>query len=144
MALRAAIQGANTTTQLKPPMASAVTSGPSERATPSNSCESYTSTRSSTTPHAPPSRSAYQYPPPLLPDPAARSLSLCATSHQPASEGSSLLRPEDMAMLTHYLSRLLFYRRIFPVREIKLVLQIAMAIVVAYFVGSLLSSVFQW
>ncbi|CAL8584661.1 hypothetical protein XPA_010249 [Xanthoria parietina] len=38
---------------------------------------------------------------------------------------------------------LLFYRRIFPVREIKRVLQIAMAVVVAYFVGSLLSALFQ-
>lgn len=47
-------------------------------------------------------------------------------------------------MLTHCLSRLLFYRRIFPVREIKRVLQIAMAVVVAYFVGSLLSALFQW
>ncbi|KAL8818666.1 MAG: hypothetical protein Q9223_002739 [Gallowayella weberi] len=39
--------------------------------------------------------------------------------------------------------RLLFYRRIFPVREIKLVLQIATAAVVAFFVGSLLASLFQ-
>ncbi|KAI4268121.1 MAG: hypothetical protein L6R38_007957 [Xanthoria sp. 2 TBL-2021] len=38
---------------------------------------------------------------------------------------------------------LLFYRRIFPVREIKLVLQIATAAVVAFFLGSLLSTLFQ-
>lgn len=65
-------------------------------------------------------------------------------SPQPASEGSILLRSGVKAMLTHCLSRLLFYRRIFPVREIKRVLQIAMAVVVAYFVGSLLSALFQW
>lgn len=40
--------------------------------------------------------------------------------------------------------RLLFYRRIFPVRELKLALQIAMGIVIAYFFGSVLSLIFQW
>ncbi|KAI4133647.1 MAG: hypothetical protein LQ341_006147 [Variospora aurantia] len=38
---------------------------------------------------------------------------------------------------------LLFYRRIFPVRELKLALQIAMGIVIAYFFGSVLSLIFQ-
>ncbi|KAL8987445.1 MAG: hypothetical protein Q9177_003341, partial [Variospora cf. flavescens] len=38
---------------------------------------------------------------------------------------------------------LLFYRRIFPVRELKLALQIAMGIVIAYFIGSVLSLIFQ-
>ncbi|KAL8644091.1 MAG: hypothetical protein Q9210_007429, partial [Variospora velana] len=38
---------------------------------------------------------------------------------------------------------LLFYRRIFPVRELKLALQIAMAIVIVYFLGSVLSLIFQ-
>ncbi|KAI4257730.1 MAG: hypothetical protein L6R42_005484 [Xanthoria sp. 1 TBL-2021] len=38
---------------------------------------------------------------------------------------------------------LLFYRRIFPVREIKLVLQITTAAVVAFFLGSLLSTLFH-
>lgn len=42
------------------------------------------------------------------------------------------------------LIRLLFYRRIFPVREIRLVLHVATAAVIAYFIGSLLPSVFQW
>ncbi|KAL8673436.1 MAG: hypothetical protein Q9168_002140 [Polycauliona sp. 1 TL-2023] len=38
---------------------------------------------------------------------------------------------------------LLFYRRIFPVREIKLVLRIATAAVVAFFLGSIFVTVFQ-
>ncbi|KAL8955815.1 MAG: hypothetical protein Q9193_006462 [Seirophora villosa] len=38
---------------------------------------------------------------------------------------------------------ILFYRRIFPVQELKLALQIAMAVVIAHFLGSILSSLFQ-
>ena len=39
---------------------------------------------------------------------------------------------------------LAFYRRIFPVQQLKLLLMIATGIVLCYFLGSLLTAVFQW
>ncbi|KAL2043639.1 hypothetical protein N7G274_003946 [Stereocaulon virgatum] len=39
---------------------------------------------------------------------------------------------------------LAFYRRIFPVTQLKSLLYLAIGIVLAYFVGSMLATTFQW
>ena len=45
---------------------------------------------------------------------------------------------------TDSISSIAFYRRIFPVQQLKLLLFIATGIVICYFLGSLLTAVFQW
>lgn len=45
---------------------------------------------------------------------------------------------------TDSVSSLAFYRRIFPVQQLKLLLLIATGIVLCYLVGSVLTAIFQW